>query len=250
MFITYYEDNSGVSDSRNYGINKDEGAYVVFVDSDDLLAQGALQSLINTMEKYAVDAVFGNHAYFYNEDKQLPRTPQVRYGRYVFDDVKDRFIDDGTLTGILFGSVCGGIKIGKNCLICTPILPCRDNCLLEIKDRVVISTDVTFVLHDYSVSRVVKGKSNIFGKIVIGNNSFIGTRSVIMYGVELADNTIVAAGSVVTKSFNEGNVIIGGTPAKVIGTWDSFREKIEIYGNNAVNIKEFATDYPELLVRR
>lgn len=122
--------------------------------------------------------------------------------------------------------------------------------MLEIKDDVVISTDVMFVLHDFSASRVVKGTSNMFGKIVIGNNSFIGARSVIMYGVELADNTIVAAGSVVTKSFREGNVVIGGNPAKVIGTWDRLRQKVEIFGNNAVDVKQFMEQHPELLVSK
>jgi len=34
--------------------------------------------------------------------------------------------------------------------------------------------------------------------------------------VELGEHTIVAAGAIVTKSFLEGNQIIGGVPAKVI----------------------------------
>lgn len=119
-----------------------------------------------------------------------------------------------------------GIKIGKNCLICSNISG-GDGPLLEIGDRTVVSTNVEFVLHDFSISRVVKGKSNLFGRIVIGNNCFIGDRSVIMYGVTLADNIIVAAGSVVTKSFTENNIIIGGNPAKKIGDWASFRSKYE-----------------------
>ena len=122
--------------------------------------------------------------------------------------------------------------------------------MLEIMDDVVISTDVEFVLHDFSASRVVKGTSNMFGKITIGKNSFIGARSVIMYGVELADNTIVAAGSVVTKSFRDGNVVIGGNPAKVIGTWDRLRTKVEIYGNNAVDVKDFMEQHPDKLIRK
>lgn len=144
----------------------------------------------------------------------------------------------------------GGVKIGKDCLICTPIPPHRDNCLLEIKDNVVISTDVAFVLHDFSASRVVRGTSNMFGRITIGNNSFVGERAVIMYGVELGDNTIVAAGSVVTKSFKDGSVVIGGNPARVIGEWDRLRKKVEAYGNNVTDIKQFASDHPEMLVER
>lgn len=142
------------------------------------------------------------------------------------------------------------MKIGKNCLICTPIHPHRDNGLLEIMDDVVISTGVEFVLHDFSASRVVKGTSYMFGKITIGNNSFIGARSVIMYGVELADNTIVAAGSVVTKSFRDGNIVIGGNPARIIGTWEHLRSKVEMYGNNAVDVKEFMEQHPDKLIRK
>lgn len=168
--------------------------------------------------------------------------------RYYYAKIKSILKKDNEIVNQYYRS--GGVKIGKNCLICTPIHPHRDNCLLEIMDDVVISTDVEFVLHDFSASRVVKGTSNMFGKITIGKNSFIGARSVIMYGVELADNTIVAAGSVVTKSFRDGNVVIGGNPAKVIGTWDRLRTKVEIYGNNAVDVKDFMEQHPDKLIRK
>lgn len=53
-------------------------------------------------------------------------------------------------------------------------------------------------------------------KIVIGDYSWIGMNSVVLPGVELGKRTIVAAGSVVTKSFPEGFCVIGGVPAKII----------------------------------
>lgn len=52
--------------------------------------------------------------------------------------------------------------------------------------------------------------------IHIGEKCWIGMNSVILPGVILGDKTIVAAGSVVTKSFPEGNAVIGGVPAKTI----------------------------------
>lgn len=52
--------------------------------------------------------------------------------------------------------------------------------------------------------------------IIIGNDVWIGGNSVITTGVTLADGIIVAAGSTVTKSFEEKNIIIGGVPAKKI----------------------------------
>lgn len=52
--------------------------------------------------------------------------------------------------------------------------------------------------------------------IIIGEKCWIGMNSVILPGVQLGNNTVVAAGAVVTKSFTEGNCIIGGVPAKII----------------------------------
>lgn len=69
------------------------------------------------------------------------------------------------------------------------------------------------------------GGGDLYGKIKIGNDCFIGAHSILMYGVSLADNVIVASGSVVTKSIKESGVIIGGNPARIIGTVDRFSEK-------------------------
>lgn len=127
-----------------------------------------------------------------------------------------------------------GVKVGANCIICS-FMELSEPYLVEIKDDVVISSEVSIVTHDHSINKVIKDKSNLFGKVVIGNNCFVGQRSVLLYGVELADNIIVAAGSVVTKSFKESNIIIGGNPAKKIGTWKEFAEK---YIDKAVNRSE------------
>ena len=70
---------------------------------------------------------------------------------------------------------------------------------------------------------------NICGPITIGDNCFIGNRAILLYGVSISDNTIVAAGSVVTKSIDEPGCIVGGNPAKVIGKVDSFLEKNKDY---------------------
>lgn len=58
---------------------------------------------------------------------------------------------------------------------------------------------------------------HIEGKdIIIGENCWVGMNSVILPGVMLGNRTIIGAGSVVTKSFTSGNVVIGGVPAKII----------------------------------
>jgi acetyltransferase-like isoleucine patch superfamily enzyme len=59
--------------------------------------------------------------------------------------------------------------------------------------------------------------------IIIGSNSWIGTNSIILPGVKLQEHTVVAAGSIVTKSFDEKNILIGGVPAKKIKKIDSYK---------------------------
>lgn len=52
--------------------------------------------------------------------------------------------------------------------------------------------------------------------IHLGEKCWLGMNVVLMPGVVLGPRTIVAAGSIVTKSFPEGRVVLGGVPAKLI----------------------------------
>ena len=78
--------------------------------------------------------------------------------------------------------------------------------------------------HDvFDVSKHVKGKD-----IILGDKCWIGMNSVVLPGVELGENTIVAAGAVVSHSFPEGHCVIGGVPAKKIkDLHDEVRESSE-----------------------
>ncbi len=66
--------------------------------------------------------------------------------------------------------------------------------------------------HDLNdLSKAAPGKD-----VKIGDNCWIGMNSVVLPGVTLGERTIVGAGSIVTKSFPEGNCVIAGNPAKEI----------------------------------
>lgn len=62
------------------------------------------------------------------------------------------------------------------------------------------------------------------GNIEIFDNCFIGANSTIMYNVKIGPNAIVAAGSVVTKDVPEGS-IVGGNPAKIIGSYKDLEKR-------------------------
>jgi len=62
--------------------------------------------------------------------------------------------------------------------------------------------------------------------ITVGDNVFIGTRSIIMPGVHIGNNVIIAAGSVVSKDLPD-NGVYGGVPAKFIKPMDEYFEKIQ-----------------------
>jgi maltose O-acetyltransferase len=53
--------------------------------------------------------------------------------------------------------------------------------------------------------------------VLIGNNVWLGSRVIVLKGVTIGDNSVVAAASVVTKSI-PANCIAAGNPAKVIRT--------------------------------
>lgn len=123
-----------------------------------------------------------------------------------------------------------GCKIGERTHIFSNIIT-SESYLIEIGNGTTIATDVKLLTHDASPG-VVFGRdtaSDICGKIRIGDNCFVGSSTIILCGVTIPNNTIVAAGSVVVKSVGQEGLIIGGNPAKVIGSIDKYKDKNKEY---------------------
>lgn len=61
----------------------------------------------------------------------------------------------------------------------------------------------------------------------IGNNVYIGPGAIIFGDIEIADNISIGANATVNKSFTEENVVIAGTPAKIVKrdvpSWNSVK---------------------------
>ena len=71
--------------------------------------------------------------------------------------------------------------------------------------------------HVLAPDRWVTETSMDFGRVVIGNGCWLGTRATILKGIELGDRCVVGAGAVVTRSF-PSNSVIAGVPARLIRT--------------------------------
>ena len=121
-----------------------------------------------------------------------------------------------------------GVEIGENCKLNGVPNWGSEPYLIELGSRTEISFEVAFITHDgatWVFRNQDKYKEVIkFGKIKIGNDSFIGARSTILPGVEIGDFCIVAAGSVVTKNIPSGEVW-GGVPAHYIMKTEQYAQK-------------------------
>ena len=93
-----------------------------------------------------------------------------------------------------------------------------DICPITIGDNCMFGPNVQLYTASHPIEPVKRNSGLELGKpITIGDNVWIGGAAVIVPGVTLGDNVVVAAGSVVTKSFPD-NVVVGGNPAQIIKT--------------------------------
>ncbi|MBT1191862.1 acyltransferase [Rhodococcoides kroppenstedtii] len=95
--------------------------------------------------------------------------------------------------------------------------------LISIGNDVTISSHVSFVTHDGG-TRVLRRRNpglHVYGRIVIGNNCFIGMRTIILPGVTIGDDVVIGAGSVVTKDVPSRSVA-AGVPCRVLKNLDDY----------------------------
>lgn len=113
--------------------------------------------------------------------------------------------------------------------------------MITIGDRCVISDESHLLTHDYSLTTALisineKPKTDIafVKQIEIGNNVFIGKKTIIMPGAQIGDNVIIGAGSVVRGKV-ESNSILIGNPAIKISDLD---KKAMLWSKIETNIKK------------
>lgn len=133
-------------------------------------------------------------------------------------------------------------EFGKNCYYCSRSIP-EEPYLVKIHNNVVIAANVNFITHDVINDMLARKIGDVhgtelseyhMGTIEIFDNVAIGSNVTILYNTKIGPNAIVAAGSVVTKDVPEG-AIVGGNPARVIGSVDELIEKRKKLKDTPIN---------------
>lgn len=105
--------------------------------------------------------------------------------------------------------------------------------LISIHDNAVCAAGVKFINHDASVHRIAKklgmqrDEIDKVGSIELYENCFIGAYSILMPNCSVGRNSIVAAGSIVTKRIPD-NEVWGGVPARYIMSVDDYCGKMQM----------------------
>lgn len=108
------------------------------------------------------------------------------------------------------------ILIGDNCNLNGTMIHCRTTvtlgsyCLFGPGSKIVDNDS-----HRVSIDIAERRKSPNGAPVLIEDNVWVGMNSLILKGVTIGKNSIVAAHSVVTKNVPE-NVLVAGNPAKII----------------------------------
>jgi acetyltransferase-like isoleucine patch superfamily enzyme len=135
---------------------------------------------------------------------------------YDFVNAYDCKINDNSKIGT-FVEIQKNAVIGKNCKISSHTFICEG---VTIEDDVFIGHNVSFINDIFpkavNDNGTIKTDSDWeLKKILVEKRASIGTSATILGGITIGENSLVGAGSVVTRNVPK-NVIVAGNPAKII----------------------------------
>jgi acetyltransferase-like isoleucine patch superfamily enzyme len=114
------------------------------------------------------------------------------------------------------------ITVGKNVFI-NACCHFQDQGGITLGDNCLVGHNVVFATLNHGFAPEER-QSMLPAPIVVGRNVWIGSNSTILQGVTIGDNSIIAAGSVVTKDVL-ANAIVAGVPARFIRSISQEEEK-------------------------
>jgi len=127
-------------------------------------------------------------------------------------------------TGITFHNCHNyeNLVVGNNCHI-------GKNCFLDLSDQVIIHDNVTISMQSLLITHIDLGKSQLAKKypstrnsIIIEENVYIGAQAIVLHGIVIAKDSIVAASSLVNRNV-EPFVLVAGVPFKIVKKLQSIK---------------------------
>jgi len=152
--------------------------------------------------------------------KYVAIADDVKLGRdvriYNFVNLYGCEIGDETRIGT-FVEIQKGAKVGRRVKISSHTFICEG---VEIEDHVFVGHNVTFINDRFPRAVTAAGELQGDGDwtmvpTVVRRGATIGSGATILCGVEIGENAIVGAGSVVTRSVPAGT-IVAGNPARML----------------------------------
>jgi len=135
--------------------------------------------------------------------------------RALFSELIGQKVDESFLLIPPFFTAGGDeIRVGRNVFI-------NQNCTfydlggLDIADDVMIGPNVSLITASHPLEPSERRTTTIGKPIVIERGVWIAAGAIVIGGVTVGENSVVAAGSVVTKDVPP-NTLVGGNPARVI----------------------------------
>jgi len=135
--------------------------------------------------------------------------------RVLFSDLIGRTVDASFVLLPPFYATGGAdTRVGRNVFV-------NQNCTfydlggLDIGDDVMIGPNVSIITSGHPLAPSQRRAGVVARPIVIERNVWIGAGAIVVGGVTVGENSVVAAGSVVTRDVPP-NTLVGGNPARAI----------------------------------
>lgn len=114
-----------------------------------------------------------------------------------------------------------GVRIGRDCMISLRAKIDARRGQIIIGNRCTITYGCVILSHDAS-SRHINPEDDGGGKVIIEDGVYIGVNSVVLRNVRIGINSVIGAGSVVTRDIPP-NVVAVGNPATVVREIERFK---------------------------
>ena len=109
------------------------------------------------------------------------------------------------------------IEIGKNTIIGEgTYFSAKEGCSIKVGEDCMFSRNIDIMTSDGHIITQNGIRVNLSKSIEIGNRVWVSDHVVILKGSKIGNNSVVGINSVITKEFEDSNVIIAGNPAKIV----------------------------------